>query len=256
MNQLAGKIVIVTGASRGIGRAIALEMAAAGAKGLLAARSEQELQAVARSAGSSWLPLAIDLRDPNAANEVVAKTVEHFGRLDILVNNAGATQRGKWLDLDDAAWEDGYALKFFGAMRLCRAAWPHLAQSHGCVINIGGIGGRAGSAEFTIGGSVNAAVMHLTKSLADLGVQEGVRVNCINPGSIETGRLTNRISKYAAERQFDEDQAARQLAAQSGVARFGKPDEVAKVAVFLATDQAAYINGALVDVDGGANKAL
>ena len=119
-----------------------------------------------------------------APERIREHVLERHGRLDLLVNNAGATKRGDFLELTDADWEDGYALKFFGAMRGARAAWPHLQRSQGGIINIVGIGGRTGSAEFAIGGSVNASALILTKCLADRGLRDGVRVNAINPGSM------------------------------------------------------------------------
>ena len=256
MGILEGKTAIVTGASRGIGRSIALEMCNEGAQVLAVARDPAALATLCSEAGPTCHPFAADLREQAAAAQVTAAAIVAFGSLHILVNNAGATQRGNWFDLPDDAWQDGFSLKFFGAMRLCRAAWPHLAQSGGCIINIGGIGGRAGSADFTIGGSVNAAVMHLTKSLAELGVRDGVRVNAINPGSIETGRLSTRIRNHAAERGLNETAAAAELAQMAGIARFGQPQEIARTAIFLASSGASYINGALLDVDGGANRAL
>ena len=125
--------------------------------------------------------MAVDLREPEAPAAVVAAAVAHFGRLDLLVNNAGATKRGDFLTLSEPDWEDGFRLKFFGAVRGCRAAWPHLQTTHGAIVNIVGIGGRTGTAEFAIGGAVNAALLNLTKVLADRGVRDGVRVNAINP---------------------------------------------------------------------------
>ena len=116
-----------------------------------------------------------------------------FGALDILVNNAGATKRGDFLALTDADWEDGYALKFFGHMRLARAAWPLLQERHGSLISIGGTGARKPTAQFTIGSSVNAAVAAFTKCLADRGKTDGVQVNCIHPSVVETDRTRRRI---------------------------------------------------------------
>jgi 3-oxoacyl-[acyl-carrier protein] reductase len=135
----------------------------------LAARSQALLDELAKSLSVPSLVKAVDLRDPAAPPAVVAATIDRFGRLDVLVNNAGATQRGDFLSLSDADWQDGFALKFFGAMRCCRAAWPHLCDSRGAVVNIVGIGGRTGTAEFAIGGAVNAALLNLTKVLADRG---------------------------------------------------------------------------------------
>ncbi len=252
---LGGKAAIVTGASRGIGLAIARRLAAEGMRVLLAARSAEALAAAAAGAPGT-VAHAADLREADAAAGAVAAAVACFGRLDLLVNCAGATQRGDFLALDDAAWTDGYALKLFGAVRLTRAAWPRLKAAGGAVVNVAGVGGRVASADFAIGGSVNAALMNLTKALADRGVSDGVRVNCINPGSIRTGRLTGRISALGRERGLDDAAAARALAAETGVARFGEPEEIAAVAAFLASGQASYLQGAILDADGGWVRAV
>lgn len=253
---LSGKIAVVTGASRGIGRAIAETLSAEGMKLALVARSDNELEGLARSLPNESLVHIADLREPGSANEVISATMERFGRLDMLVNCAGATKRGDFLTLTDEEWADGFALKFFGAMRLARAAWTHLQASQGTIINIVGVGGRTGSAEFTIGGSVNAALMNLTKALADRGVRDGVRVNAINPGSIATGRLQIRIRKYAEKHNIDLEEAARRMPEELEIARFGTPEEIARTVAFLASPQAAYIQGTILDVDGGATRSL
>ncbi|MDQ2997306.1 MAG: SDR family oxidoreductase [Chloroflexota bacterium] len=254
--QLAGKVAIITGASRGIGRAIAQTLAAEGMRLVLAARSGDLLDDLALSLGTDCLIQAVDLRVSDVPDAVVAAAVARFGQLDLLVNNAGATTRGDFLGLADASWEDGFALKFYGAMRCSRAAWPHLQASQGNIVNIVGIGGRTGSAEFAIGGAVNAALLNLTKVLADRGVRDGVRVNAINPGSIATDRLQIRLDRFAAEQGIDSAAAAALMAQAQGVARFGDPAEIARAVAFLASPQAAYCQGAILDIDGGQTRTL
>jgi 3-oxoacyl-[acyl-carrier protein] reductase len=254
--QLAGKVALVTGASRGIGRAIAETLAAEGMRLVLAARSRELLDALAASLPTESLVQAVDLREPEAPAALVNAAIAQFGQLNLVVNNAGATVRGDFLALSEAEWSDGFALKFFGAVRCCRAAWPHLQASKGAIVNIVGIGGRTASAEFTIGGAVNAALLNLTKALADRGVADGVRVNAINPGSIATERLQSRVRRLATERGFGEEAAAAAMAQAARVERFGQPAEIARAVAFLASPAASYCQGAILDVDGGQTRTL
>ena len=254
--DLKDRVAVVTGASRGIGKAIAETLSAEGMKLLLVARSADDLERLASSLPTEAVVHAADLREPAAPAAAIARAVENFGRLDLLVNNAGAAQRGDFLELPEEAWTDGFALKFYAAVRCSRAAWPHLVSSAGAIVNISGIGGRTGSAEFTIGGSVNAALLNLTKALADRGIRDGVRVNAINPGSIATERLSSRIRKLADEEAIDEATATDRMAKSLRVARFGEPMEVARAVVFLASPRSGYCQGAVLDIDGGATRTL
>jgi 3-oxoacyl-[acyl-carrier protein] reductase len=254
--HLDRKVAIVTGASRGIGRAIAQRLAAEGMRLVLAARSEPLLQEVACVCGPEAAVFPGDLREEELPAKLVAFAVARFGGLDLLVNNAGATKRGDFLQLTEADWADGFALKFFGAVRCSRAAWPHLVRTGGAIVNIVGIGGRTGSAEFAIGGSVNAAVLNFTKVLADRGIREGVRVNAINPGYILTDRLNARLDLHAAERHTTREEAGLEVSKGYGIARFGQPDEIATAVAFLASSTASYCQGAILDIDGGQTRTL
>src|ERR1700691_6236216 len=150
---LKGKIVLVTGSSRGIGRGVALALAAEGCDVMLTGRDTKALDEVAgsiRGKGRRAGIAVVDLRQPDAAAKLIEQVKREFGGLDILVNNAGATKRGDFLALTDADWEDGYALKFFGHVRLARAAWPLLKERRGSLVAIGGTRGRQATAEVSI----------------------------------------------------------------------------------------------------------
>ncbi|MCC5810580.1 MAG: SDR family oxidoreductase [Ectothiorhodospiraceae bacterium] len=254
--DLDSKVAVITGASRGIGRAIAEALSGQGMRVVLAARSSDLLEQVARTCVSEVATFPVDLREQDAPQRLIDFAVQRFGRVDLLVNNAGATKRGDFFELTEDDWHDGFALKFYGAVRCTRAAWPALMKSGGSIVNIVGIGGRTGSAEFAIGGAVNAAVLNFTKVMADRGVSDGVRVNAINPGPIRTDRLTVRIKRLAEEQGIPEEQAAGVMAEQMRVSRFGEPREVADVVVFLASSGASYCQGAVLDVDGGLTRTL
>ena len=256
---LAGKRTIVTGASRGIGRAIALRLAAEGARVVLTARDAAalvEARETIRAAGGEAYPMALDLRLAEAPAHLAAFALEVLGGIDIVVNNAGATKRGDFEALTEEDWRDGFALKFFGAVRLTRAAWPHLKKSRGSVLFISGIGGRTPGAQFAIGGSVNAALLSLTKALAEAGLADGIRVNTINPGTIRTARFEKRLETLASERGLRSAEAEAEFVRGAGVTRIGEPGDVAALAAFVLGPEGSLFHGAILDLDGGATKTL
>jgi NAD(P)-dependent dehydrogenase (short-subunit alcohol dehydrogenase family) len=256
---LAGKIALVTGASRGLGRAIALALAEEGMDVVLTARNQELLDAVAHeieAMGRRALVCLADLREEPAAAKTVAAGMAKFGRLDLLVNNAGATKRGDFLKLTDADWADGFALKFFGHVRMSRAAWPHLQETKGSIINIAGNGGRTAGSEFTIGGSVNAALALLTKALADRGVADGVRVNAVHPGVFETERFQARVQNYSSAHKVSPEEAYRRMLAEHRIARFGRPEEVGRLVAMMASGRLGHLQGAVIDFDGGETRAV
>lgn len=254
-----GKCAIVTGASRGIGRAIAVQLARQGADLLLTARDEPLLEEVAaeiRALGRRAAVCAADLREPAASDRIVAAALTAFGGIDMVVNNAGATKRGDFLQLTDADWLDGYALKLHGAVRLTRAAWPHLKTQRGSVVNISGVGGRTPGPEFTIGGSVNGALLTFTKALADVGVRDGVQVNAINPGYVRSDRFNARIRQRIATTGETVEQAEARIVAEAESTRLGEPADIAHLVSFLVSPAARYLHGALIDADGGQTKTV
>jgi NAD(P)-dependent dehydrogenase (short-subunit alcohol dehydrogenase family) len=253
------RVAIVTGASRGIGRGIARELASDGVHVILAARDEAALDDVAgeiRAGGGRADAYAVDLRAVDAAERVVSFALARGGRLDILVNNAGATKRAEFVQLSDEDWADGFALKFFGAVRLCRAAWPHLKASRGSVLNIAGVGGRTPGAAFAVGGSVNAALLSFTKALAETGLVDGVQVNAVNPGAIRTDRLRKRLAALAAAHDGDAAAAEAEFVRRERVTRIGEPEDIAHLVAFIVGPRGRFLHGALIDADGGATKTL
>ncbi len=257
---LKGKVALITGASGGIGTAIATELAREGADLCLTARDRSKLDevadAIAKTTGRPPAIYAGDLRELDASSSAVAAAIAAFGHLDIVVNCAGDTKRGDFLKLTEEDWSGGFAVKFHGCVRVTRAAWPYLCQTQGAVINIVGVGSRFGSAEFAIGGAVNVALLNFTKVMADIGIRDGVRVNAINPGLIETDRLTRNIVRLMREHSCSRDEAVTRMLAPRGTRRFGKPEEIGWLAAFLASPKAAFIQGAIVDIDGGATRSL
>lgn len=259
MSTLAGKVAIVTGASRGIGRAIAMKLAQEGASVMLAARDAALLESAVReieATGGLAASAAIDLRQPESPGLLVEKTLAAFGGIDIIVNNAGATKRGEFLTLTDEDWLDGFALKFFGAVRLVRAAWPTLKERQGSVLNIAGIGGRTPGAQFTIGGSVNAAVLSFTKALADVGVRDGVQVNAVNPGPVRTDRQTVGLQKRATAEGISVEAAEAKMVAEAAITRMGEPEDVANLVAYIVSAPSRLLHGAVIDLDGGATKSF
>jgi 3-oxoacyl-[acyl-carrier protein] reductase len=258
--EFAAKIVLVTGGSRGIGKGIGLAFARAGARVVLAASSADNLARASAEIMAAGCPapltVACDLRLESGCLTLFEAVRADSGRLDILVNCAGATKTGAFVALDDALWHDGFALKFFAAVRLCRLFWPMLRASHGHVVNIIGGAARTPRPEFLIGGSVNAALANFTKGLAALGIAEGVHVNAIHPGLTDTERARERFA-YTAKTKGITIEAAREQAIKAlGTARMGTPEDVAEMALFLASERARHVQGVAIAVDGGATTGL
>jgi 3-oxoacyl-[acyl-carrier protein] reductase len=251
---LGGKVALVTGSSRGIGRGIALALAAAGCDLILTGRDHSALAEVAASIhvkGRKPIVVALDLRTEHAPARLIETSLREFGGLDILINNAGTTKRGDFFALTDADWQEGFALKFFAHVRLARAAWPLLKERKGALVTIGGTSGRKPDASFTIGSSVNAACAAFSKALADLGKEDGVRVNCIHPSLVETERQWRRI-RAEAERTGDPEAAVRaRIARETGITRFGTVEDVADFVTFLVSARASWLIGSTIDLDGG-----
>lgn len=256
---LGGKVIIITGASRGIGRAIAQRVAREGSQVILVARDADLLATVVNEisqGGGEATAVPADLSSVDVPAKVVEAALRSYGSIDGIVNNAGSTKRGDFLELTEADWMEGFGLKFFGAVRLSRAAWPHLKRAGGSVLNIIGVGGRTPGASFTIGGSVNGAFLSFTKALADIGIRDGVQVNAINPGWVRTDRFRATLEKEALNHKGDLAAAERKLSLQADIVRIGEPEDVANLAAYILSPQSRLLQGALIDLDGGMTKTI
>ena len=252
--QFEGKVAVITGGSRGIGRAIAAAFAREGAQTVIASSSEANLAAAAKTvaqAGTAPLTVTADLRKLEGCQQVLARVQERFKRCDILVNSAGATKAGNYLELPDDAWLDGYALKFFGCVRMCRLFWPLLKDAQGHVVNIIGGAARSPGPDFLIGGSVNAAMGNFSKGLSQLGKKDGVNVNAVHPGVTQTERLEQLLEMRSKASGKTVEQLRAEATAKDGLRRLGLPEDIAALTLFLCSEGARHIQGTAIAVDGG-----
>ena len=252
--EFAGKVVVVSGGSRGIGRAIAAAFAREGAQTVLAASNAANLAEGAKAVaagGSEPMTIAGDLRTLAACEQVFAQVNARFKRCDVLINNAGATKGGNFFELPDEAWTDGFALKFHATVRLTRLFWPLLKEAHGSIVNIVGGAARTPGPEFLIGGAVNAAMANFAKGLAALGNRDDVNVNVIHPGQTQTDRIEQLFAQFAKAQGKTPEQVRAEALSKSGLRRIGQPEDMAALAVFLCSARARHIHGTAIPVDGG-----
>jgi 3-oxoacyl-[acyl-carrier protein] reductase len=258
---LRGKVAMVSGASKGIGRATAAKLAAEGAHVSLCARTEETAAAVARELenkhGVNTLAVTADLSRGEDIERWTRATLDRFGGVDVLVNNAGAAQGGPFLTLPDQAWLDSWQLKLFGYIRVARAVFPHLVtRGGGRIVNVIGIAGWQPMANYMIGGAANAALLNFTKALADEGAPHGILVTGVNPGPIRTDRWDGMVTKWAAAKRVNADEAEREILAGVPLRRPGTPDEVANLVVFLASELSTYVTGTTIAIDGGMTRTI
>ncbi|MEO1109949.1 MAG: SDR family oxidoreductase [Pseudomonadota bacterium] len=258
MSDLAGKTLFVSGGSQGIGLAVARRLASNGANVFLAASDAERLAAaadgIARDYGVNVAWSASDLRDLANCEAAAQQALERFEACDILVNAAGATKGGLFPDQPDADMVDGFALKFYAAVRLSRALWPALTASNGTVINIVGGFARTPAADFMVGGAVNAALANFTKALAEQGLRDDVNVNWIHPGLTVTERLQRIFADRAAQQQTSPEEIECAALASEGLRRLGQPEDVANLVAYLCSPEARHIHGTGISVDGGGSR--
>ncbi|HNK64272.1 MAG TPA: SDR family oxidoreductase [Anaerolineales bacterium] len=257
--NLNSRIALVTGASKGLGYATALQLAREGCKVAINGRDEARVNGAAEKfrneTGAEVVALAGDVGLPDMPAKLVQQTVDAFGGLDILITNTGGPTPGNIDSLDEAAWQKGIDLCLMAHVRLVQAALPHLRKSQSAsILTVTSVSVKQPIQNLLISNSVRAAAVGLTKSLAiDLG-REGIRVNSILPGWTETERVTELMTARATKNQSTVEEEMRRQAVETPLGRMGQPEEFARAAVFLVSPAASYITGVMLQVDGGSYK--
>ncbi|MGE0683695.1 MAG: SDR family NAD(P)-dependent oxidoreductase [Candidatus Binatia bacterium] len=251
---LKGKVAMVTGASRGIGRAITLGLAAEGCRLSVCARGQEGVEQVVKEIqqlGGETLALAVDVTNEHDARRWVEETQQCFGQVDILINNVGGSRPGGNLTASSEDWKSGFALNFFSTLDLCRLVVPLMSsRKRGCVINIASIYGREWGGPMTYN-AAKAAMISLSKEMARELAPQGIRVNSVAPGSILFPG-----GSWEKRQKESPDMIAAFVKAELPFGRFGKPEEVADVVVFLASGRAQWVSGACINVDGCQSRSL
>jgi NAD(P)-dependent dehydrogenase (short-subunit alcohol dehydrogenase family) len=255
--NLEGKVTVVTGGSKGIGLACARAFLEEGARVAVVSRDPANLASARDSLGREVLTVAADLSDAAAARRAFAEVAGVLGPVDVLVNCAGAARRHAPFELDAAAWRQAIDSKFFPSINAMDAVLPAMAaRGTGAVVNIIGVGGKFADPFHIAGGAANAALMLATTGLAAAYAPRGVRINGINPGMTRTGRVTDRMEVEARASGGDPGELLKRAESRIPAGRMAAPEEVARVALFLASDRASYVFGAILPLDGAAHPVI
>jgi NAD(P)-dependent dehydrogenase (short-subunit alcohol dehydrogenase family) len=252
--NLQGKVVLVTGGSKGIGLACAQAFAAEGARVAIASRSEENLRAAAAvlaKGGCGALCAKADFIDPHSAFAAIEQVERTLGPIDVLVNSAGGAKRVVPAELNAQAWRTAMDAKYFSYVHAMDAVLKSMvARRTGSIVNIVGTGGKVASAMHLPGGAANAALMLVSAGLANAWGSHGIRVNAINPGATYTDRVKDSLETESRLTGKPEEELLKANEARIPLGRYAHPEEIANAAVFLASDRASYVTGALITMDG------
>ena len=259
--NLQGKTAIVTGGSKGIGRATAMALAREGVDVSICARGLEDLEdAAAEIRAKSGRQVAAIQADMGSAEDIarmVAASVEQLGGVDILINNAVNSTAAPFMELADADWLNHLNVKVMGYVRCARECIPHMRQrGGGRIINIGGVAARGVNHLTNSNGVTNASVSNIAKNLSDQVAADGILVNCIHPGTTRTPRQTQILEKQASIGGVTVEQAEERAVAQIPIGRMVEPEDVADLVLFLVSPRAAAITGQTIAVDGGSTRGI
>jgi NAD(P)-dependent dehydrogenase (short-subunit alcohol dehydrogenase family) len=250
MKDFDGKIVLVTGGSKGIGLACARHFAEQGAQVVISSRAQANIDAALKTLPGA-IGFAADVSDDAFAAALVQRVELEVGPIDVLVNSAGAARRSPPQDLNPAFWREAMNAKFFSTINVVDPVVKLMAErGQGVIINIIGVGGKVAKPIHLAGGSANAALMLATSGLGNAYAGTGVRVIGINPGLTETGRVAEGMAADAAHAGISMDAAIARSVQKIPMGRMAKPEEIADLALFLASDKARYITGTVIAMDG------
>ncbi len=259
---LTGRVAVVTGASRGIGRQIAVDLASEGCHLVLNARDEAALAHTAAAVeghGVRAVKVVADLFDPETAAHVARRAADEFGRLDILVNNAGGGVAGKLLEITPADWLEGFELNFFSSVRMATACVPLMLEAGwGRVVSLSSTYGVEPGPYFGPYSAAKAALMNYSKNLSRACSARGVLANCVIPGITITDTIRDTAEQAAQAGNTTPDAVMAKMMERDPVSmgRFGRPEEVSAAVVFLASEAASWITGAALAVDGGTLRSI
>ncbi|MGX9424081.1 MULTISPECIES: SDR family NAD(P)-dependent oxidoreductase [Bradyrhizobium] len=264
---IAGRVAIVTGASAGIGYAVADELLANGASVLVVARNQARLNQAAEKLlgrkGAKVASLAADVAKPGSVELIVGKSIEAFGGLHILVNNAGRAHAGGLMNSSEEDWEEMTGVKLTSMRRMCKAAIPHMQKAGwGRIVNMSSIGGIYPNPKLFVSHVLSAAINNLTKSLAMEVAKDGILVNAIGIGAVATDNWANNMvpAVRRARQEFstlsDDEVIARISAERTPVGRAGTAQEIAAIAAFLSSDRNGFVTGDTIEASGGADRFM
>lgn len=252
---------LVTGASKGIGYAIAMDLSRRGHSVAIVSRNEEEIrnaaQKISKATGGVVVPLVGDVGDRRTAVGLVERSISEFGTLEVLVNNVGGSTFGTLLEITDEEWDHAFATKFFAAVSTMRAAIPHMKEMRrGAIVNIGGGSSKQAQPAHMSGAAANSALAHLTKTVSLQVGEYGIRINIVSPGTITTDRWELAAASFAADGKMAKAAFLDRVISDIPLRRLGDPSEIAAMVGFLCSDEASYITGAHFLVDGGKSRAL